>query len=292
MKIWTPVLIILIIFIMLSAAFAVVHLYGEGETVIGNVQTYKVKDRDSLIEMARKFQLGYNEIVDANPDLNPFVPGAGVSVKIPTLWILPNVISYEGIVINLSEMRLYYFFKKKGSRFVVTFPIGIGAEGNDTPVGNFRVTEKIVRPSWHVPESIRKEKPQLPKVLPPGPDNPLGSYAIRLSFGNILIHGTNKPWGVGRRVSHGCIRLYPEDIPKLFQLVPNGAKVTIVRQPVKVGIKNNKVYIEVHKDDYIKNYFNEVVSLLRKKGLLSSISTEKLYKALREKSGIPVEISN
>ncbi|MEW6162757.1 MAG: L,D-transpeptidase family protein [Nitrospirota bacterium] len=277
---------------MLSAAFAVVHLYGEGETVIGNVQTYKVKDRDSLIEMARKFQLGYNEIVDANPDLNPFVPGAGVSVKIPTLWILPNVISYEGIVINLSEMRLYYFFKKKGSRFVVTFPIGIGAEGNDTPVGNFRVTEKIVRPSWHVPESIRKEKPQLPKVLPPGPDNPLGSYAIRLSFGNILIHGTNKPWGVGRRVSHGCIRLYPEDIPKLFQLVPNGAKVTIVRQPVKVGIKNNKVYIEVHKDDYIKNYFNEVVSLLRKKGLLSSISTEKLYKALREKSGIPVEISN
>src|SRR3990170_7011960 len=133
---------------------AEVYLYREGETVIDYVQTYKANNNESLIEIARKYDLGYNEIADANPDLEPFVPGEGISVKIPTSWILPDVTSYEGIVINLSEMRLYYFFTEGGSRFVTTFPIGIGKEGNNTPTGNFRVIEKIVNPSWYVPESI------------------------------------------------------------------------------------------------------------------------------------------
>jgi len=133
----------------------------------------------------------------------------------------------------------------------------------------------------------------LPKVVPPGPDNPLGSHALRLSLGTILIHGTNRPYAVGRRASHGCIRLYPEDIPKLFQSVPNGVRVTIARQPVKVGIKNNKVYIEVHKDKFLHiNYFNEAVNLLRKKNLYKGVDKEKMLSALREKSGIPVDISN
>jgi L,D-transpeptidase ErfK/SrfK len=191
-------------------------------------------------------------------------------------------------------MRLYYFFTEGGSRFVTTFPIGIGKEGNNTPTGNFRVIEKIVNPSWYVPESIKKEKPYLPKVLPPGPDNPLGSHAIRLSSRTILIHGTNKPWGVGRRVSHGCIRLYPEDIPKLFELVPEGSPVTIVRQPIKIGTKNNRVFIEVNNDDAEENwnYFNEIVKLLVEKNLLQRISTEKLYRALAEKRRIPFDISN
>lgn len=273
---------------------AEVYLYREGETVIGYVQTYKANNNESLIEIARKYDLGYNEIADANPDLEPFVPGEGTSIEIPTSWILPDVTSYEGIVINLSEMRLYYFFIEGGSRFVTTFPIGIGKEGNNTPTGNFRVIEKIVNPSWYVPESIKKEKPYLPKVLPPGPDNPLGSHAIRLSSRTILIHGTNKPWGVGRRVSHGCIRLYPEDIPKLFELVPEGSPVTIVRQPIKIGTKNNRVFIEVNNDDAEENwnYFNEIVRILVEKNLLQSISTEKLYRALAEKRGIPQDISN
>ena len=273
---------------------AEVYLYREGETVIGYVQTYKANNNESLIEIARKYDLGYNEIADANPDLEPFVPGEGIPVKIPTSWILPDVTSYEGIVINLSEMRLYYFFIEGGSRFVTTFPIGIGKEGNNTPTGNFRVIEKIENPSWYVPESIKKEKPYLPKVLPPGPDNPLGSHAIRLSSRTILIHGTNKPWGVGRRASHGCIRLYPEDIPKLFELVPEGSPVTIVRQPIKIGTKNNRVFIEVNNDDAEENwnYFNEIVRILVEKNLLQSISTEKLYRALAEKRGIPQDISN
>ncbi|NCO68730.1 MAG: L,D-transpeptidase [Nitrospirae bacterium CG_4_10_14_0_8_um_filter_41_23] len=284
------------IFITLFFASSVsseVYSYGKDNTVIGVTTTYKIKDNESLIEIARKFGIGFNEIADSNPDLDPFVPGVGISVEIPTSWVLPDAALSNGIVINLSEMRLYYFLKQLRSMSVMTFPIGIGSEGTDTPVGNFKVIKKIVRPSWYVPESIRKEKPTLPKVVPPGPDNPLGSHALRLSLGTVLIHGTNKPYGVGRRVSHGCIRLYPEDIPRLFQSVPNGVRVTIVRQPVKVGIKNNKVYIEVHKDKLLNiNYFNEAVNLLIKKNLLKRVDTEKMYYAITEKSGVPVKISN
>jgi L,D-transpeptidase ErfK/SrfK len=284
---------VLITIFFRSSVAAEVYSYAKGNKVIGLTQTYIVKDDESLIEIARKFDLGYNEITDANPGLDPFIPGDGMSVKIPTSWILPDVKSYDSIVINLSEMRLYYFFTKRRSRMVNTFPIGIGSEGNNTPLGDFKVAEKIVRPYWRVPESIRKEKPLLPRIVPPGSGNPLGSHALRLSSKSILIHGTNRPYGIGRRVSHGCIRLYPEDIPKLFRSVPNGTRVTIVREPIKVGIKQNKVYIEVHKDEYITmNYFNEAVKIIRKKNLLKRIDTGKLYYAIRDKSGIPVLISD
>lgn len=305
--------IVLLFTLSVASVSAEVYSYNKDNTVIGSVKMYKVNGNESLIEIARNFGVGYNEIVDANPSLDPFLPGNNASVRIPTSWVLPDVpltesktrnkssslvtrqqlLNYEGILINLSEMRLYYFFKQKKSLLVRTFPIGIGDEGNDTPVGSFKIIEKIVKPAWHVPASIKKERPELPDVIPPGPDNPLGSHALRLSLGSYLIHGTNRPWAVGRKVTHGCIRLYPEDIPKLFQIVPNGTRVTIVRQPVKVGVRDNKVYIEVHKDDDAKNfnYFNEAVELLKKKGLIKKVNTEKLYHAVREKSGIPVEIS-
>ncbi len=294
MRVKLPVVLILFVLLLPAVSCsASAYSYGKGDTIIGLSQSYAVKERESLIEIARKFDLGYGEIAATNPDLDPFVPGTGASVRIPTFWVLPEMVSYEGIVINLSEMRLYYFFREKQSSMVRTFPIGIGREGFDSPEGSFTVIEKIVKPSWHVPESIRKEKPELPAVVPPGPDNPLGSHALRLSIGDVLIHGTNKPWGVGRRVSHGCIRLYPEDIPKLFQSVPLRTKVAIVRQPVKVGVKNNKVYIEVHSDESVqKNYFTLATELLRKRNLLKNVNTEKMYKALQQKSGIPIEISN
>lgn len=284
----------LIFILTVSGAGAEVYHYGKDNTIIGALRTYRVKKGESLIEIARRFKLGYNEIADANPGLDPFVPRAGASVNIPSSWVLPDVGAYDGIVINVSEMRLYYFFKQKGTPSVKTFPIGIGDEGTDTPIGSFRVVEKIVRPAWHVPESIRRERPELPRVVMPGPDNPLGSHALRLSLGSILIHGTNKPWGVGRRVSHGCIRLYPEDIPELYRLVPNGVRVTIVQQPVKVGLKGSKVYVEVHRDEDMKdfNYLNEAVRLLSKRGLLKEVNTEKLYRAVEEKRGTPVNISD
>lgn len=272
---------------------ALSYSYGKGAMVIGEIQTYEVEDDESLIEVARDFGLGYNQIEAANPTLDPFVPGEEALVTIPTSWVLPEVSSYDGIVINISEMRLYYFYKKDRSPFVATFPIGIGSEGNDTPVGVFKIIQKIVNPSWYPPPSIRKERPELPKVIPPGPDNPLGSHALRLSLGTVLIHGTNRPFAVGRKVTHGCIRLYPEDIPQLFSMIPNGMKVTIVRQPIKVGVRDKKVYLEVHRDDYRQkvDYFNEAVKLLTKKGLLKDVNTEKIYQAVEEKQGFPVQIS-
>jgi L,D-transpeptidase ErfK/SrfK len=281
-----------------TPAAAGVYPYSAGDTVIGVSRWYKVKPDESLIEIARKFDLGYNEIIDANPGLDAFVPGAGAKVGIPSLWILPDTPAHSGVVINLAEMRLYYFFSRRGSSYVMTFPIGIGSEGHDTPVGEFSVVEKIVKPAWHVPDSIREENPELPAVVPPGPDNPLGAFAMRLSLGSVLIHGTNRPFAVGRKASHGCLRLYPEDIPKLFVAVPNRVKVTIVRQPVKVGEREGRVFIEVHRDEFANNgkrtgkgFFDGAVKLLAKKGLLSRVSTKKLYAALEKKQGIPTDIT-
>jgi L,D-transpeptidase ErfK/SrfK len=291
-KFFIPVFFVFIFTVPSLGAGA--YSYNDNNTVIGLTKTYKVKDNESLIEIARKFGLGYNEIVDANPDLDAFVPGVGMSVKIPTSWILPDVDVYDGIVINLSEMRLYYFFEIKGIKLVKTFPVGIGSEVNNTPVGRFKVVKKTVNPSWYVPESIRKKKSWLPKVIPPGSGNPLGSHALKLSLGDVLIHGTNRPWSIGRKATHGCIRMYPEDISELFRLVPEGAEVNIVQQPIKVGIRNDKMYIEVHKDEHEKNidYFNETIHLLSTKNLLKKINLEKLHRALQEKNGIPIEISN
>jgi len=263
------------------------------DSVIGSAITYTLKAGESLIEVARKFDLGYNEIAAANPGLDPFVPGEGNTAAIPTSWILPDVRTHEGIVINLSELRLYFFYRIGPAKFIRTFPIGIGTEGNDTPTGQFAVIEKIVQPSWHVPESIKEEKPYLPDVVPPGPENPLGSHAMRLSLPTILIHGTNKPWGVGRRVSHGCIRLYPEDIPVLFKAVSKGVKVTILAQPVKAGLIGENVYLEVHGEDGKSDseLFSDAAAVLAKKRLLGRVDTKRLHRAIEEKTGIPVEIS-
>lgn len=277
---------------MPDMANADVFLLKKDSSIIGAIKEYRVKDNESLIEIARRFKLGYNEIVDANPDLDPFVPKNGSTVLIPSSWILPDSVR-SGIVINISEMRLYYFYQRGRRDFVRTYPIGIGDDGNETPVGRFRIIEKIKNPPWHVPKSIRKERPELPDVVPPGPDNPLGSHALRLSLGSYLIHGTNRPWAVGRKVTHGCLRLYPEDIPELFDLVPIGTPVTIVRQPVKIGYENGVVYIEVHKDELKKEeeYLEEVTRILKAKNLLSRISSDRLYEAILEKKGIPIAIS-
>lgn len=261
---------------------------------MGEVRTYTVKNDESLIEIARGFDLGYNHIVDANPGIDPFVPGNGKVISIPAAWIMPDIPPlFKGIVVNLPEMRLYSIYSKNGEPRVKTFPIGIGRESNPTPEGKLTVIEKIENPVWHVPESIKKEKPYLPDEVLPGPDNPLGSHALRLSRSNYLIHGTNKPWGIGRKYSHGCIRLYPEDIPELFELVQTGTPVIIVNQPVKIGLKGGEVYMEVHKGRTAKtlDYLKYAFMLLRKKDLLKTISTDKVYKAVSEKTGAPVNIS-
>lgn len=283
-------LVLAILWLLSPGDFAAATEFsGHGREVVGATNHYAVKKGETLIEIARAFGLGFNEVADANKDVDPFIPKAGTLIRIPLLWVLPDKPRHGGIVINLSEMRLYFFHGRDGGS-VSTFPIGIGDEGSDTPVGRFTVTRKTANPAWHVPPSIRREKPHLPARVPPGPDNPLGAHALRLSRGSILIHGTNKPWGVGRRVSHGCIRLYPEDIARLFHLVPVGARVTITRQPVKLGVMNGRVFIEVHKGED-SEYPREAIRLIRARKLLLRIDQAALFTALQEKNGVPTDIS-
>ncbi len=262
---------------------------GNG-SVIGMVRYYKVSGNESLIEIARKFNLGFNGITDANPGADPFVPPNGMMVQVPTEWVLPEVRVREGIVINISELRLY-FFPSRNSKIVYTFPIGIGDEGTETPTGSFKVIQKKASPSWIVPKSIKKEDPKLPDVVPPGPDNPLGTHALRLSASSVLIHGTNRPWGIGRKVSHGCIHLYPEDIPWLYRNVKTGTRVTIVKQPVKAGVRDNRVYLEVHNVGNM-NYLREALAVLGRKKLLDRVDSAKVNQAAKERNGVPIVVSD
>ncbi len=220
------------------------------------------------------------------------MPGRATLITIPAQWVLPDTRGAAGIVVNLSEFRLYYFFMAGRSRFVATFPIGIGDEGRRTPLGSYRVTDKLEHPRWRPPPSILAERPSLPRVVPPGRDNPLGTHALRLSSGPVLIHGTNRPFGVGRKVSHGCIHLYPEDILVLFGMAPRGAKVTIIRQPVKIGKRHGRIYVEVHDDDdFLGDYRQEAHRLLKSKRLAGQVSMEKVDTALEVRDGIPVDVT-
>ena len=226
-------------------------LADETTRVVGhNLVVYSYKE-DTLLDIARRFDIGYSEIVDANPDLDPWLPGTGKRVLVPNRFILPDV-PHKGIVINLAEMRLYYYPKKgKGQRQqVITHPIGVGREGWTTPLGKTRIIQKKKDPTWTPPASILAEHLEkgdpLPKVVPAGPDNPLGAYAMRLGMPGYLLHGTNRPFGVGMRVSHGCIRLFPEDIEHLFGIVAVNTPVEIVYQPYKAALDNGILYLEVH----------------------------------------------
>jgi len=219
--------------------------------VIGEVQYVVARDEDTLPDFARRYDLGHDEIVAANPDVDPWLPGAGTRVVLPTRFVLPDA-PREGIVLNLATLRLFYYppVEDNQPQTVITHPVGIGREGWRTPVGHMRIIEKTENPSWRPPASIRREHAKkgdpLPAVVPAGPDNPLGAHAMRLSRPSYLLHGTNKPYGVGMRVSHGCIRLYPEDIARLFEAVPKGTDVRIVNQPYLAGWKNGELYLEAH----------------------------------------------
>ena len=210
--------------------------------VIGELRRYRTRHEDTLIDLARTFNLGFVELVAANPGVDPWVPGEGTEILLPTAHILPAG-PRHGLLLNLVDMRLYYF--PKGSA-IESFAIGTGQEAWNTPLGGTTIVRKAANPTWYVPKSVRKEKPELPAVVPPGPDNPLGKFALYLGWPSYLIHGTNKPEGVGRRVSHGCVRMYPEGIASLFPRAAIGTKVTVVAQAAKVGRQAGELLLEVH----------------------------------------------
>lgn len=264
--------------------------YRREGTVIGSQKTYLVKADESLPEIGRQYDIGFGAITAANPGVDPFIPDPGRRIVLPARWILPDAPIRKGIVINIAEMRLFVFSSDR-SQSVTTFPIGIGDQGTETPVGTFTVIEKIRNPAWTVPESIRKEQPDLPAIVPPGPDNPMGSHALRLSNPTLLIHGTDRPWGIGTRNSHGCIRLYQEDIARLFGMVRRGTRVAIVNQPVKAAARGDRVYLQVHDYEAGMDLYREALKVLKTKSLASRVDLKKIRKASRERKGLLVDVS-
>ena len=272
--------------------------------VIGELRIIIAKHEDTLSDLARRYDLGYNEIVDANPTVDPWLPGAGTPIVLPTQFVLPNA-ARQGVVLNIATMRMFYYPPTKPGEqaVVITHPIGIGKEGWSTPLGTTQIIAKQKDPAWNVPISIREEHAKkgdpLPAVVPPGPDNPLGQFAMRLGLPSYLIHGTNKPYGIGMRVSHGCIHLYPEDIAKLFEIIPVGVAVNIINKPYTAGWHNNMLYIEAHTpleedakalDGSLTPAVKEVVRAIKTEDR-ANINWNRLIRVANRHPGFPVPIS-
>ena len=219
--------------------------------IVGYVQKTVIGKDDTLPDVARRFDVGYEEMVTANPGVDPWLPGVGREVIVPTHFILPAA-PHEGVVVNVAEMRIFYYPRRKTGepQIVYTHPIGIGKVGWKTPEGTTKIVGRQKDPVWTVPKSVRQEHAEdgdmLPAQVPPGPDNPLGQYMFRLGWQSYLIHGTNKPYGVGMRSSHGCMRLYPEDIAVFFDLIPIGTQVTVVNQPYLFGWRDGILYLQAY----------------------------------------------
>lgn len=221
---------------------------GDDE-VIGELQRVRAHQEDTLSDIARRFNVGYEEIVAANPNVDPWLPGAGTEVVIPSQWVLPEG-KRQGIVINLAAMRLFYFppANKDEPQRVITHPVGIGRIEWKTPQGKTRIVAKAEAPTWVPTAAIRREHEKegdpLPASVPPGPDNPMGSHVLRLGWPEYAIHGTNKPASIGMRGTHGCLRMYPEDITALYNKVPVNTPVTVVNEPYLAGFRNETLYLQ------------------------------------------------
>ncbi len=226
-------------------------LSSAGQSVVGEPQVVFTHASDTLSDLARTYGLGYDEIVAANPDVDPWLPGANTPVLLPTQYVLPDA-PQRGVILNIATKRLFYFPEPVTGepQLVLTFPIGIGRVGWETPLGDTTVVSKATDPHWWVPASVRREHAEmgdpLPTIVPPGPDNPLGTHVLKLAMPGYLIHGTNQPYGVGMRVSHGCVRLYPENIEVLYSLVDIGEPVTILNEPYQIGRQDGALFFEAH----------------------------------------------
>jgi len=269
----------------------------KGDDVVGRLAVLKLEKGDTLLDIARHFSLGVNAISAANPGVDVWVPEAGQRILLPLSFILPDA-PRKGIVINLAAMRLFQFKGDSQSLAVSTYPLGVGTVERPSPIGQMYVARKATRPTWHVPASIvedhrKKGDPLPPKVLP-GPENPLGEYALYLSKPSYLIHGTNKPASIGLRATNGCIRLYPEDIKKLYESTPVKTPVCIVNQPCLLGRFNGLVYMEVHAppEELDTVEFDKIYTKLRniEKESGRTLDWSKVKKVLAEARGIPVPI--
>ena len=281
--------------------------------IVGQIKTVTAGRDNTLLDIAREYDIGQNEILHANPNVDRWLPDDNSEVVLPRRFILPNT-KRSGLVINLPEMRLYYYPKPKTGEtpVVITHPVSVGRMDWDTPLGKTKIVSKKEDPSWRPPQSLKDEAiaagdDPLPDVVEPGPDNPLGRYAMRLGIPGYLIHSTNKPYGVGMRVTHGCLRMYPEDIEQLFDKIPVNTPVQLVNQPIKIGWLAGSLFLEVHPpleedeekyQDYMQSVLDIIADFLgdeKDSGRIDAVNTglsgSALRQAVKEKSGIPVLIS-
>jgi L,D-transpeptidase ErfK/SrfK len=296
-----PVLALVISAPALAGEFA---LPAEGSDVIGEMQTAVTEGKDTLLDLARRYSLGYEEITNANPGVDPWLPGAGTVVVIPKQRLLPRA-PRTGIVINLPEHRLYWYPPTPAGKqpVVWTFPVSIGKMDWNTPLGRTTIVSKVRNPTWTPPKSVREEHAErgdiLPPVVPAGPDNPLGLFAMRLGIpgGAYLIHGTNRPAGVGMQVTHGCMRLYPEDIEALFNMVAVDTPVMIVNQPYKWGWHDGELLIEVHpplqEDTVAAPTLTDLTRLIVEATRVNPVAVDWIgaERAWREARGVPTAVS-
>jgi len=269
-------------------------------SVIGEVQVHRIRKGDTLMDLARAYSLGYNEMVEANPGIDPWVPPAGATIILPTSWVLPCC-EYEGVIINIPEMRLFHFARDPddpGTTRIQTYPVGLGRDDWRTPRGKFKISGKTVNPQWNIPESIRQEhieeRGDHRTFIPGGaPDNPLGKHRLELTLPMYRIHGTNIPWGVGMQVSHGCVRLYPEDIEHYFPTVRVGTPGEFAYQPVKIGIRNGIVWAEAQSDiyGYSPARYRETRAEIQKLGIWHAVDEQLLIDGLTSARGLPFRIS-
>ena len=273
-------------------------LVAENEDVIGRLAVIRLEKEEALPDIARHFSLGINTLAAANPGADVWVLKAGDRIVLPLSFILPEA-EREGIVVNLAAMRLFYFKKDGNLQAVATYPVGVGTAERPTPKGLMHITRKKFLPTWYVPASIaadhREKGDPLPARVPPGPLNPLGEHALYLSQSEYLIHGTNKPASIGLRATNGCIRLYPEDIKRLFDATPVKTPVRIINQPYLIGRRNGMVYLEAHKPfeesstAELKKVYAKLKKIVKDSDL--ALDWEKVEKVLAETRGIPVVVS-
>lgn len=284
---------------------SVFDLPAEDDVVIGKVQVINSRYEDTMLDIARRYDLGYEEIVAVNPGVDVWLPGEGTRIILPTRFILPPG-PRKGIVVNVPEMRLYYYppAHEGETQQVITYPISIGRQDWSTPVAVTTVTGKTTHPVWTPPDSIRKEYAQagnpLPASIPPGDDNPLGNYALKLGIPGYLIHGTNRAYGIGLQSTHGCIRLYPEDIEVLYDAIQVGTPVRIINQPYKSGWSNGVLFLEAHPqlndtgEQPIHNYTPAVEAIVASipETLSDQVDWETVRAAVLQSDGIPIQITN
>ncbi|WP_413283079.1 L,D-transpeptidase family protein [Vibrio sp. MA40-2] len=290
-------LIFLFLFFVSPVYAASYELPSDGSRLVGRVQNHMVEAGETMAEIAKRYDVGFLSLMAANKGIDPFLPEEGTVLVIPSMFILPSD-DREGIVINLAELRLYYF--DKDNKHVHVFPVGIGRIGRDTPEMSSSISQKIKDPTWTPTQNIRNEYLakgiELPRVVPAGPNNPLGLFALRLAYGvgDYLIHGTNKDFGIGLRVSSGCIRLEPQDIEWLFNQVQRKEKVRVLNKPVKMTMEpDSSVFIEVHEPLTRSNGDKKVLLLPENlEGWMDefNLSKNKAKAAIAIQSGVPTQI--